>query len=65
MWQQVPAALTANPPDESGPWQQPADAGESPGGTGPRWQKHSPADAFSNAAASIATPRIRTPCFIR
>ena len=59
MWQQEPGELRAVVSDASGPWQQPAEDRSSPAGTGPRWQKHSPADAFSSAAAITATPRVR------
>ena len=63
-WQQDPAADTDVVPDEAGPWQQPPEEGDSPGSTGPWWQKQSPADAFSNAAASTATPSVRARGFI-
>src|SRR5512139_894328 len=60
MWQQEPGELRAVVSDASGPWQQPAEDGSSPWGTGPRWQKQSPADAFNNAAASTAMPMVRS-----
>ena len=60
MWQQEPGELRAVVSDASGPWQQPAEDGSSPWGTGPRWQKQSPADAFNNAAAKTATPTVRS-----
>jgi hypothetical protein len=57
-WQQALTAFATRVPDASGPWQQPADAGDSPGSTGPRWQKQRPAEASSNAMASTATPNV-------
>ena len=65
MWQQEPGELRAVVSDASGPWQQPAEDGSFPWGTGPRWQKQSPADAFSNAAAMTATPRVRSRDFMK
>ena len=65
MWQHEPGELRAVVLDACGPWQQPADSGESPGSTGPRWQKQSPAEAFINATASTATPMVRSRGFTR
>jgi hypothetical protein len=64
IWQQVLMAFTTAVPEASGPWQQLGDEAGAPGRAGPRWQKHSPAEAFINAAASSATPRVRTRGFI-
>ena len=60
IWQQELTAFTTTVPVVSGPWQQPAEDELFPGRTGPRWQKHSPAEAFSNAKASTATPTVRS-----
>ena len=65
MWQQKPAAFTTWVPDASGPWQHPPEDVDSPGSTGPRWQKQSPAEAFSNAEASTATQKVRSRGFMR
>jgi hypothetical protein len=60
IWQQVLMAFTTVEPEASGPWQQLWDEAGAPGRAGPRWQKQSPAEAFINAAASTATPTLRT-----
>ena len=65
MWQHEPAEFRTVVLDACGPWQQPAEDGSSPGITGPRWQKHSPAEAFINANASTATPTARNRSFMR
>jgi hypothetical protein len=65
IWQQVLMAFTTVVPDASGPWQQLWDEAGAPGRAGPRWQKHSPAEAFSNAAARTATPRVRSRGFMK
>jgi hypothetical protein len=65
MWQQEPGELRAVLSDASGPWQHPEAPASAPSETGPRWQKHSPADAFSNAAAMTATPTVRSRGFMK
>jgi hypothetical protein len=66
IWQQVLMAFTTVVPEASGPWQHPSleEAG-APGRAGPRWQKQSPAEAFINAKARTATPRVRSRGFMR
>ena len=64
MWQQELAAVTTVLPEALASWQHPLGERESPAGVRPRWQKHSPAEAFINAKASTATPRVRARGFI-
>ncbi len=65
MWQQELAPFTAVLPGVLVSWQHPPAERESPAGAGTRWQKHSPAEAFINAKASTATPRVRARGFMR
>ena len=63
-WQQDAGAPMVVPAEAWGPWQQAADWASAPATAAPRWQKHSPADAFSNAAARTATPSVRSRGFM-
>ena len=65
MWQQELAALTIVLPEALVSWQHPPGERESPAGVGPRWQKHSPTEAFISATTSAATPRLRSRGFMR
>ena len=58
MWQQGSASPIASASSCAGGRQQPC-PGLGDGASGPRWQKHNAADAFSNAAASAAIPAMR------
>jgi hypothetical protein len=64
MWQHEPGEFRAVVVG-AGPWQQPAESVDWPRSVGPRWQKQSPAEAFSNAAASTAMPMVRTRGFMK